>query len=578
MTGFELFFLLTTVLGGLALFIFGMQVMTDGLRHAVGARLQRLLAKTTRQRLSGFFLGTALGATIHSSATAVMLVGFVNAGLLTLGQSIAPILGANVGTTLSMQVISLRLSDYAHVAIAVGLLISLGIPATKAKYFGRALLGFGLLFLGMEFMSGAIRPHREMLAFYLRGIDGGHFAGLWIGIGIAAGLTAIWQSSGATLAMVFAMISGGALTSFNQVFPIVLGAHLGTCATGLLGSIGANIEARRCAMAHLFFNLFNVLLAIVAMPLFAWLIPRTSPDLIRQTANLHTAVMLVAALVLLPFATRLAPFIRWIVARRRPMPEYSYLDYQLIAYPERGIVAVLSELQRVARICSHSLYLTAHVVLHKHHRRTLAIIKKNEQVINDVKQAINEYIAAMTCAYLSRRQIIMFHHLNRCMADIERIGDHVDQLCDASLKRPGASLDKESVDALFALYVQSKRNLATVIESLDPRHEDFQARASDILAARDRYMRRSMEANEKFMKKVETHEISPAAALYFKNYIAVMDRMNRHIKSIALAQKHEDFWIKRRKLDKPRPPTDSARFYDVSPDDYLDRLHREDYL
>ncbi len=578
MTGYDLFFLLSTVLGGLALFIFGMQVMTDGLRHAVGAQLQRLLAKTTRYRLSGFLLGTALGATIHSSAAAVMLVSFVNAGLITLGQSIAPILGANVGTTLSMQVISLRLGDYAYVAIAGGLLISLGTPSSRAKYFGRALLGFGLLFLGMEIMSAAIRPHRDLLALYLQGIDGDRFTGLLIGIGISTGLTAVWQSSGATIAIIFAMISGGVFTSFSQIFPIVLGAHLGTCATGLLGSIGANIEARRCAMAHLFFNLFNVLLAIAAMPLFYWLIPMTSPDLIRQTANLHTAVMLVAALIVLPVSCRMAPVVRWLISRRQPIPEYSHLEYGLISYPERGIVAILSELQRVARVCSHSLYLTAHVVLHKHKRGTIATIKKNEQVINDVKLALGDYIATMTRRYLSRRQIIMFHHLNRCMADIERIGDHIDQLCDASLRRPGASLDKESIDALFALYVESKRNLATVIESLDPSHEDFQARANKIMTARDQYIQCSMDANEKFMKKVENHEISPAAALYFKDYISIMDRMNRHIKSIALAQKHEDFWIKRFKLNKPTQPVGIARFHEVNPDDYLDQLHHEDYL
>ncbi len=578
MTGQDLFFLLSTVLGGLALFIFGMQVMTDGLRQAVGAQLQRLLARTTRHRLSGFSMGIALGATIHSSATAVMLVGFVNAGLMTLGQSIAPILGANVGTTLSMQVISLRISDYAYVAIAAGLLISLAMPTTKGKYFGRALLGFGMLFLGMEIMSGAIRPHRDLLAIHLQGIDGDTFTGLLIGIGISAGLTAIWQSSGATIAIIFAMIGGGVFTSFTQIFPIVLGAHLGTCVTGLLGSIGANIEARRCAMAHLLFNVFNVLLAIAAMPLFYIVIPMTSPDLIRQTANLHTAVMLVAALILLPFAYSLARAVRLLISRHKPIPEYSHLDYGLISYPERSIVAIISELQRVARVCSHSLYLTAHVVLHKYDRKTIATIRKNEQVINDVKLALGEYIATITSKYLSRRQIIMFHHLNRCMADIERIGDHVEQLCDASLSRPGASLDKESIDALFALYVESKRILAIVIDSLDPRHEDFQVRAGEILAARDQYIRCSMAANEKFMKKVQNHEISPAAALYFKEYIAVMDRMNRHIKSIALAQKHEDFWIKRLKLNKRTQRTDINRFYMVNPDDYLDQLHREDYL
>jgi phosphate:Na+ symporter len=555
-----------------------MSIMTEGLRNAVGAKLQRLLSKTTRNRLGGLVLGTALGASIHSSATTVMLLGFVNAGLMTLEQSIAPILGSNIGTTLSMQAISFRISDYSFVAIAAGLIISLLFPGLKAKYIGRAILGFGLLFLGMDTMSGSIKPHRELLSLYLQGIDGYNLGGLLIGIIISMSLTAIWQSSGATIAIIFAMITADVFTQFSQVFPIVLGAHIGTCATGLLGSVGTNIEARRTAVAHLLFNVFNVVLAVITRPFFFWLIPLTSTDLIRQTANYHTAVMLLASVVILPVIDSFTRWVRFVIPSKKPIPETSYLDYQLLEYPERGIVAVISELQRVTKVCAHSLHLMARVILHNHDRRTLAHIKTNEQVVDDIKVAMGEYLSNMTNKYLSRRQIIMSHHLNRCMTDIERIGDHIDQLCDLSVQRPDSSLDKESIDALFELYNQSKDLLSMVIHSMDPEQADFQANAMAILNARDAYIEASIEATEKFMKKVEKHEISSVAALYFKEYISVMDRMSRHIKSIALAQKHEDFWIKRSKLDKKPKKLYEGTSYDVDPKDYLDKLHTEDYL
>lgn len=580
----ELFLLIFKVLGGLAIFIFGMNIMTEGLKMSIGAKLQRLLSKTTRNKYSGFALGNALGLTIHSSATTVMLVGFVNAGLMTLEQSIAPMLGSNVGTTISMQAVSLNINEYAFVAVTAGLVISLISSTTKGKYLGRSILGFGLLFIGMDFMSGAIAPHRDALAVAFESVHADTFTSLIIGVALSAILTGIWQSSGATIAIVFAMLNAEVFTSFSQVYPIVLGAHMGTCVTSLLGSIGANIEARRASISHLLFNVFNVGLAIIAKPFFFWLIPLTAPgtapeNLIRQTANLHTAVMLIAAVIILPFAFSFAKFVRYVARSKKPMPESSYLDYDCLEYPERGIVAMLLELQRVSRVCSQSLYLMAHVVLRKHERSTVGKIKTNEQVIDDIKLATREYISTMTKKYLSRRQIIMSHHLNRCMTDIERIGDHIDELCDLSLSQSLSTLDKETMDSLFALYEKSKNILELVIKSLDPEQENFQESAMSILKAREEYIECSIEANERFMKKVENHEISSSAALYFREYISIMDRMNRHIKSIALAQKHEDFWIKRSKLDKKTKSLDTLKKYNYNIDslDYIDKLQSEDY-
>jgi phosphate:Na+ symporter len=574
----DLFFVVFSIIGGLALFIFGISVMTGGLRNAIGVKLQRLLSKTTKNKLGGLALGASLGTIIHSGPATVMLVGFVNAGLLTLEQSIAPIFGANIGTTLSMQAVSFRISDYAFVSIAIGLIISLTVPNDKAQNIGRALLGFGLLFLGLETMIGAIKPHREFLAIYLQGINGVTSGGILTGILVSAALTALWQSSSATIAITFAMITAGVFSEFHQVFPIVLGAHIGTSTNAILGSLGTNIEARRCAMSHFFFNVLNVALAILARPLFYRWIPMTSSDLMRQTANLHTGVMILAVVLILPFTQPFARIIRFIVFSKKPNPEPSFLDYQLLEYPERGIVAVISELQRVLKVCVQSLQLSTRVIIYKHERETITKIKTNEKVINDIKVAMREYQLSMTKKYLSRRQIIMSHHLNRCMSGVERIGDHIEQLCDLSVHRPEKSLDKESIDSLFELYGKSKELLEMVIDSMNPEQKDFQSSAMAILDARDRYIQSSIETKEQFIKKVEKHEISSAAALYFKEYVSVMDRMNRHIKSIALAQKHEDFWIKHSKLNKKPKQLDRHTSYSVDPNDYLDKLHIEDYL
>ncbi len=570
----EWFILITTLLGGLALFVFGIQVMTEGMRRAFGGGLQRLLAGATRTSGGGFVLGGALGAAVHSSAGTVMLVGFVNAGLLTLGQSIAPMLGANVGTTLSMQVISLRLGDYAFLVIALGLLGAMAMPTDRGRQLGRSLLGFGLLFLGMQTMSGAVSPHREALAVYLQSADGATLGGMLVGVLVAGALTAIWQSSGATIGIVFALVAAGVFTRFSQVFPIVLGAHLGTCATALLGSLGTGIEARRCALAHLGFNVFNVLLAIALRPLFFWLIPLASADLTRQTANLHTAVMLLAALLVLPWSRGFARLIRRMTPSRQPVPQASLLDYDLLQYPERAIVAAVAELQRTVRIAAHSMALAGRVMLEQQDKRTIATIRKNEEAINRLKTTIGEYLMRVAENHLSRRQTIVFHYLNRCLADIERIGDHVEQLCDHARQRSVASLDSECMDSLFALYLQLQKMLTLLVASLEPGQKSFQFRAGKIMRAHETYSQRSQTAQSKFLSKAARHELDPAAALFFREYIAIMDRMSRHIKSIAMAESDKDFRVRETKLDR-RVERAGRTFHSIQLESYLKVLREK---
>jgi phosphate:Na+ symporter len=570
----EAFLLVFMLLGGLAIFILGMNMMTEGLRKAVGANLQRLLAKTTRNRFAGLGLGTALGTTIHSGPTVVMLLGFVNAGLMTLEQSIAPILGANIGTTLSMQAVSFKINDYCFVAITAGLLISLATRSPKGKDLGRAFLGFGLLFLGMNLMKDAITPVKETLAFYFQSVNGDTLIGTLIGVAISAVLTAVWQSSGATVAIVFALISAGVFKDFSQVFPIVIGSHIGTCITALLSSMGTNIEARRTAIAHLLFNIFNVAVAILLKPFFFYIITSTSSDLTHQAANLHTAVMIVGAALILPFTMPFAKFVRFVTSSSKPLPESSHLDYDLMEYPERSIVAVISELQRVSKICSSSLKLTAKVILHRFDSTTVNQIKMNEQVIDDIKIAIREYLMSMTKKYLSRRQIIMTHYLNRCMIDVERIGDHIDQLCELSLKRPGVLLDKELFDRLFELIEITDNVLSLVTNSMRPEQDNFQSAAEEILEMVKSYRESSTNIKNNFLRKVESHEITSIAALYFKEYVSILDRMIRHVENIALFEKNEDFWIKQSKLNKkPKELCENGICSEIDPDDYLGKLN-----
>jgi len=579
----EVFFLVFAVLGGLALFIFGMNVMTDGLRNAAGNSLRTILARTTRNRVSGISLGTVLGFLVHSSATTVMLVGFVNAGLMTLIEAVPPMLGSNIGTTLSMQVISFKLDKYCFFAIAIGFILNMGSTNARVKQIGRAVMGFGLLFLGMKTMSGAIEPHRELLAPLLGRVDGSTLSGMLLGVLISASITGIIQSSGAAIGMCYALISAGIFTQLQQVYPIVLGAHIGTCATALLGSIGTNIEARRTAISHLVFNISNVIMAIIAAPLFFKLIPLTSTDLIHQTANLHTAVITVAALLVLPFHKKYARFIIFLVPSRKPPPQPSFLADKLLPRPEQAIVAAIQELQRVAGICAQSLRLNADL-LFKSERKQIQTIKLNEKIVNEIKTAMRIYIKSLTSRYLSRRQAVLLQHLDRCMCEIERIGDHIDEFCDLSISRnkmmPEALVDAVSFERLFDLYKKALDILYLVIESLNPdKKKNFQEMARRIMEMRDEYRKQSLDTKSEFINKLADHEVAPIAGIYYSQYISALDRIVKHSKTIALAERQPDFWIKRKKLDRVADSVATQTYPQlVDPHDFLDKLQSEEML
>lgn len=569
-------FLIFEVLGGLALFIFGMNVMTGELRTAAGAHLRTFLAKVTSSRMAGYSLGTALGFLVHSSAATVMLVGFVNAGLLTLSQAVPPVLGANFGTTISMQVISFRLDDYCFLAMAAGLLWSMLAPTRESKAIGRAVLGFGLLFLGMRIMSAAIRPHRELLIPLMVHIDGSNPAGMLTGILLSTLITGIIQSSGATIGMCFALISSGVFTDIHQIYPIVLGAHIGTCMTALLGSLGTNIEARRTAAAHLFFNILNVILGVAAAP---WLIRAaqwSSADLTRQTANLHSTVILSASILLLPVASLYAAVVRTVIFSRNPVPASSYLDPKLLRWPEQALAACIKELQRTLLLATASMRKDAELFFEADRKR-LRRIQQNETAINEIKLAIKAYLRILAHSYLSRRQVLLMQHINRCITDIERVGDHVEEISRISTFRQRfgteAMVDANSFEQLFETYVRALHLVEKAAEALDPELEEIQIYSSRIDLARKEYLQQSELTGEAFAECVAAHRISPLSAFFFSEYLRSLDRIAEHVHNIAQSTGDPDFHIERKKIERTASPLrDVPEVTTVDPDKFMEQI------
>ena len=349
---------------GLALFLFGLQLLTDGLKAIAGDRLPVLLARMTSNRLKGVFAGAAITALLNSSTiTTVLLVGFVSAGLMTLMQTIPMIMGANIGSTFTAQIIAFNVSALTPFMLALGFLGYAFGPREIVRELGGALLGLGLLFLGIQFMSEATHPLRTFRPF----IDAMQtMKNPLLGIVIGAVFTAIVQSSAATLGLIIALGSEG-LMPLEAAIPLILGANIGTCGTALLAAIGKSAEAARVSIVHLLFNVIGVLLFVFLIPQladFVRMISPSAPELAgtarlaaetpRQVANTHTIFSVVSTLILIWFTAPLARLAELIVPARHEklarVGDPRYLDEASLAAPSLGLQKARLETARLGEL------------------------------------------------------------------------------------------------------------------------------------------------------------------------------------------------------------------------------------
>ncbi len=564
MSAGKLVFLIASILGGLGLFIYGMKVMTEGLEGLAGGRLRSLLGRLTKHRITGISVGTFLGTLVHSSATTVMLVGFINAGLLSLAASVPVMLGANIGTTLSMQLVSFKLGEYCFFAIALGLLTHLAAPRQALKQGGLMLFGFGLLFLGMNVMSDAIVPLKSAGYFetFLAATDGSTVRGMLLGILAATAVTGVIQSSGATIGMLFALASAGVFRDLANVFPLVLGAHIGTCATALLGSIGTNLDARRSALAHLLFNVIGAALAALASPLYLAVLPLTADDLTRQIANTHTLVQFVNALLFLPFTGPYARLIERLTPSRKPPAQRSFLEDKYLARPEMAIVAVILETRRMA-IIARKMVRQSMLGLVKLSDELFPQVLKEEASIDLLTASVNEYLRKVSDRTLSRRQSLIVQYLVRAVQDIERIADHAEVLVQTTREKvaKGVWFDDESMKLMVDVYQQADHVLELMVESLNPARESFDECADQVIAARKEYRTLSEQVRERHVQRVLDQQDDALAGVVYEEYLNAFDRIVSHSKRIAHLERRPHFRVKKERLDRtserratPRPP------------------------
>ncbi len=532
MNGWQMLF---EFLGGIGLFIFGMNTMGTGLNKVAGSRMKTLLGTFTNNRILGVITGALVTAIIQSSsATTVLVVGFVNAGIMSLRQAVGVILGANIGTTITAQIIAFKLEDYAMPAIGIGVFCVLFLKSRKQKDLGSIILGFGLLFLGMTVMKDAMAPLESSEAFvnFTQQFSTNPILGVFIGFA----LTGIVQSSSATIGILQNLVSLH-LVSLQSALPILFGDNIGTCVTAMLSGIGASVNARRAAFIHLLFNLLGTVIFLLLMPLILPVVEMTSADPVRQVANAHTMFNIANTLIQLPFVGLLAAIAIKVIPDRKRKDDITQgtnnLDKRLLANPDIAMSQARNEVYQMGLLCISSVEDAKKAFLQNDEKSVLLSYKK-EKRIDELNHYINDFLGALAAKQLTETQVKAMTDLLNATHDIERIGDHAENIVElAETKIEGKLPFSESalleLQEMFDEVIGAFKNAMEVFDQFLPEL------AHEVIDKED-----EIDLMEKRLRKLHISRLNdgkcyPASGVLYLDILSNLERMADHSKDIAFS-------------------------------------------
>lgn len=444
--------ILVGLVGGLGLFLLGMQLMAEGLQNAAGDRMRKFLELFTSRTLIAILTGALVTALLQSSSTtSVIVVGFVNSGLMTLSQAVGTIMGANIGTTVTAQIVSFDIYSFALPFIGAGALLYFFSKKRVYGHVGFGLLGFGLLLLGLSTMSGSVDPLKKSEKFLRLLISLGERPIL----GILAGalFTVLVQSSSATTGLVIAFSWQG-IISLQAGLALIVGANLGTCITVILAALGTSIAAKRAALSHVLFNLFGVVLFVFFRVPFTSLVTLTGKSVARQIANAHTLFNLFTTLLILPFLPKFVQLVTALVPgedviiEQRPV----YLEDRMVGTPA-ALIGARREAVRMGELAL-TMVKQAMTAFIDGDLDSLDKIEKREEAVNTLEKEITAYLAKAIQFPMVEQQARYLSNLMHVVNDLERIGDHAINLMElAQVKTENdLSLSKEAKEDLEHMY------------------------------------------------------------------------------------------------------------------------------
>ena len=525
--------------GGLGLFLFGIRTMGDGLENAAGAKLKRMLEVLTGNRFLAVLVGFVVTAIIQSStATTVMVVGFVNAGMMSLAQAVGVIMGANIGTTVTSLLIALNFSSVAAAAVLVGVILMLASKKTVVKNLGAIFTGFGLLFLGIDMMSDSMAPLRESAGFmnFIVTVSESPLRPLF-GIILGIVMTAVLQSSSASVGVLQTLAMQGLVPLKFSVF-VLFGQNIGTCLTALFSTVGAKKNSKRAAVIHLLFNLIGtgifILIALLT-PYVEW-IEKLSPDPMAQIAISHIVFNIASTVIMFPFANVLVKLSCLLVPGKDDSESEmhcKFIDDRLLNTPPFAVMQVSKEVARMAKLARDNFETSAHALINRSDK-DLDKVMENEEIINYLNHHITSYLVKLNALditdsdsdYIAR----VFHAIN----DIERVGDHAINLAEAAQHNIGEGLKfsdpaREELNQLCGSVVTLlERSMAAFDnQSLSDNEakelSDLEEHIDDL----------TLECQDSHIFRLNRNECNTEAGMLYLNTITDFERVGDHAINIA---------------------------------------------
>ena len=521
---------------GLSLFLYGMKLMADGLQKFAGDKLKSIVRTLTKNRLMAVLVGMFVTMVIQSSsATSVMVVGFVNASIMTIEQAVGVIFGANIGTTITGQMVSFNLSQWAPIAIGTGILMGAIVKNPKMKELAEILVGFGILFIGMNYLKDALAPLKDLPAFTEWIVNYGHNPLFGVALGFI--MTLALQSSSATIGVLIALASQGVLP-FTTALYIIFGDNIGTCTTALISSLGTSRRGKQVAVIHLSINIIGTIYFMLFLTgiLTNIVTSMDATDVARQIANAHTLFNIVNVIVLFPFANVLLKLADFIIPepQAETMEEeeklVSYLDKRILVTPSIALQNTMYEFAAM----SHAADKTLTYAIDAIRLRSQEKIEKafaSEKKVNQFQKAIVEYLVEISQQNVSTTDQETIDELFSTANDVERISDHAENIADfakAVLERD-IVLDEKTLSELEHVFDLVQKGFAMSIDTLSTGNL---VKVKEVITIEREIDRLKIEIRDKYMKRMNKGIASADSGIFVMDLLSNLERISDHFRNI----------------------------------------------
>ena len=527
--------------GGLGMFIYGMQIMAQGLENAAGSKMKALLEALTRNKLMGVMLGALITAVIQSSsATTVMVVGFVNAGIMNLSQAMGVIMGANIGTTVTGWLVSsvewakfLSPSNLAPIAIMVGVIIMLTGSRRSTKDLSSIIVGFGILFVGIGTMSSAVAPLQQSEAFRSMFVTLGHNP--FLGIIAGALVTAIIQSSSASVGILQSLAAAG-LVPFNAAVYIIMGQNIGTCVTAIMSSIGAKKYAKTAAIMHLLFNIIGtIIFSVLAIVMFKVFFVEAGQGMISQTqiSTVHTIFNIGTTVLLFPFSDGIIKLAKKMEKEDDRTEDESkvLLDDRMMETPGIALQSAVSEVGRMGNIVVRTVNKATDVIFTKDYQKILEI-KEEENTVDRLCSGITNYIVKLSSLALNEKEHHEVASLLQILSDMERISDYSENISEfaETLAERKAGFTEIGTEELREMARVCAESFRYAVEAFI---ENDKEKAMKVIEKESQADELEIKLRTGHMQRLASSQCNTDAGIVYLDTLVALERISDHSRNIA---------------------------------------------